>query len=160
MLKSKTFYKFALVGALNTALDFIILNLAVYILNPSAGSSIIKIINLVSTLVVMSISFYLNQRFVFAHKNKTKRIRQIHRFAIVNFGSILLFQVVLFSILNNLAWPANLIKDVLSGLKIDFFTLRFYQLNFAKVISTIAVMAWNFMLYNNYVFEEIRSKKE
>jgi len=135
---SQRVLRFAIVGAFNTLVNFIILNISFYELGISKISS-----NIVATSCALIISFYLNRNFVFAHKGHW--LKQFLTFAIVTaIGTLAI---------NNLVYivALHLLKSVSSD---------FIQINGSAVIATLFSMVWNYTGYRLIVFKKVNTNEE
>ena len=64
----KQFFKFGIVGGINTILSYIITNVGFYVLNLHA-----QIANFIAFFITVFISFILNRKFVFKQKNSNEK---------------------------------------------------------------------------------------
>lgn len=133
MKKHAEKFRFALVGALNTALDFALLFLF-------TGSGVHKIpANYLSTGIALLFSFFVNKSFTFRSKSGDAR-KQFALFLIITLAGLWILQpVIILSVDNLLAstgWSENIILFV------------------AKIVATVATLIWNYLLYSRYVFKK------
>mgnify|MGYP000924794888 CR=1 FL=1 len=145
-LKNNQGFWFALIGALNTLLDFAIL----FILK-SIGLSLI-LANIYSTTITFIISFFLNKKITFKSETKNRReiVREVILFTIVTLFGLWVIQNIIISI----AKP--IIIHYFGGINILFVNIS--QDNFAiltsKIIGTIFSLIWNFILYKKVIFKK------
>lgn len=140
--------KYGIVGILNTAIDFGLLNL----LHSQFGLSIVQA-NLISTTVAMITSFLLNRKYVFSEHDRSIW-RHGLSFLVVTAMGLYLIQTFIIHILT-VTWVAPLHAAVrlvhtvgLGGIFSDNLVIT----NGAKVVATVATLIWNFMLYKKVVF--------
>ena len=128
------FAKFGLVGVLNTAIDFGILNLLIAISGVTSGIGII-LINATSFSAAVLNSYFWNKDWVFSGGKKA------------NFASFLGVTLIGLSI-NSLVVYA--LTTYVSPILVDSDKL---WANFAKVLATALSLIWNFMGYKLVVFK-------
>lgn len=137
---------FLLIGAGNTLVDFVLLN----ILNLGLNWPII-LANLVSGSVGVTLSFILNSRFVF--KPAHRSVAQIYTFILVTaFGLYVLQNLVIYLLID--VWPAplKLADRVQASLGLPFSS-QFVMTNGAKAIATVVSLTWNYVCYDRIVFK-------
>jgi len=125
--------KFALVGFLNTAIDFGILNFLSVIFSVTKGAGIIPI-NAVSVSFAIINSFYWNKDWVFASRKQA------------NFITFAAITVIGLSINTAIVY---ILTTFFRPTIVDSPTL---WANFAKALATIVSMVWNFLGYRFIVF--------
>ena len=125
--------RFALVGGVNTALDFGILFLLTHFGVPKV------IANTCSTGVAFVFSFFANKKFTFKTQNTNVR-QEIIRFVIVTLFGLWVLQ-------NAIIWLATP----------PLLTLLHHEeraLLVAKLLATGVSLIWNYLLYDRYVFKK------
>jgi putative flippase GtrA len=124
--------RFGLVGALNTASDFAILN----ILAVGFGVPVV-LANTVSTGLCMVMSFFLNKKWTFKSTGKNY-----------------LREVVLFFVFTIIGmWViSNGIMALLVPMMPDWPELL--RVSLPKVVATVASLIWNFLAYRYIVFKK------
>jgi putative flippase GtrA len=128
---------FAGIGATNTVIDFIILNVLSLVFGlPKIGA------NVISTSVTMVISFFANKKFTFKSNSKNYR-REIVLFFVFTMIGLYIIQNLVISLLS-LLLPTDLGE--------------FWRLNIAKVLATGVSMVWNFITYKKFVFKKPSSR--
>ncbi len=128
----KQFGRFALVGVVNTLLDFGLLFLL-----RSAGLPMIAA-NIISTTTAFISSFVANKKYTFKTTG-TDLKRELTLFIVVTlFGLWVLQSIVLWAIT-----PA--LEDMLGNHR--------YGLLGAKLLATVVSMVWNYVLYTKLVFK-------
>lgn len=129
----KRILKFLAVGATNTLIDFAILNLLVQLLHLPLLLS-----NTISFSVAVINSYLLNKYWTFQDK-KPLYLKQFSLFLVISLVGLGLSNLILHfgSRAIVFLWP-----------DLTFTS----QYNFAKVISAIIVLVWNFSAYRYWVF--------
>lgn len=127
--------RFALVGALNTLVDF-----AIFICLTTFGLNTVAA-NVASTSCGMACSFFLNRSFVFNKKNGSAR-RDLLKFVIVTLIGLWIIQS---TIIIASGWALTEIFSLESGTTVNIIS---------KIIATFASLLWNYLWYNKYVFKE------
>ena len=125
--------RFALIGGINTAIDFLVLFILVGLGVPTLIS------NILSTSTALTFSFFANKKFTFKETNKITRSQVLQFLGITLTGLWIIQPVIIFTV-----------SFVLSGLKLDAFVVLFI----GKFIATIATLIWNYLLYKNFVFKK------
>ncbi|MFZ1360589.1 MAG: GtrA family protein [Candidatus Saccharimonadales bacterium] len=132
--------RFGVVGIINTAVDFIVLNILVSFF----GVSIVPA-NIISTTSAMLTSFGLNRKVVF-RASEGSAVRQLALFFVVSLTSIWLVQSTVmlgaFHILQSVTpWHHAVL------------------LNIAKLCGISVGFVWNYLGYNYLVFRGAKSHK-
>jgi len=125
--------RFAVVGGLNTAIDFAILFSLVALGLPTITS------NFLSTSVALIFSFFANKKFTFRHDDKSTSLQFIYFLIITLFGLWVIQPVIIEGI------------RLLIG---HLITNNFIVLLIGKVLATIASLIWNYLLYRKFVFKK------
>ena len=128
------FSKFALVGVLNTAIDFGILNLLILLTGITSGLGIIPL-NAVSFTTAVINSFFWNKKWVFQSR---KDANFLTFFAITLIGLLLNSGIVY--IITTFVPPVLISSETL-------------WVNMAKVLATGVSLVWNFTGYKLIVFK-------
>ena len=127
--------KFAQVGVLNTAIDFGILNLLIFVTGITSGLSIIPL-NAVSFSVAIINSFFWNEKWVF----KAKKEANFITFVIVT--------------LIGLAINSGIVYAITTFVPPTFVDSQTLWANLAKVLATGISLIWNFTGYRLVVFKK------
>ena len=140
--------RFALVGVFNTAFDFGILNSLVFIFGlPNVGA------NIISGSIAASVSFFLNQRFVFK-ADKGKSARQFVIFILITATGLYVLQnIIIYVLTKYITAPASWCFEFIELIKSGLMSEEFVRLNFAKVVATAASLVWNYVMYGRFVFK-------
>ena len=133
------FGKFVIVGFINTAIDFVILNALMYLANIYKGPEII-IFNAISFTVAVINSYMMNKYWTFGDKSREGAAKQFVEFLIVSIVGIILNTAIVYGV-------TTLIQPMF-GLGIKLWA------NFAKVMATAVVLGWNFIGYKFFVFKK------
>lgn len=128
-------FKFALVGVLNTAIDFGILNFFIAITGAVSGVGII-LINATSFSTTLVNSFFWNREWVFGGGKKS------------NFLTFALITLVGLSLNTGTVY---LLTTYVSPILVDSPTL---WANLAKILATVFSLIWNFTGYKMVVFKK------
>ena len=127
--------KFALVGVLNTAIDFGILNFFIFITQVTGGAGII-LINATSFSCALVNSYFWNRDWVFGQTKKSNFLT----FAVVTLIGLSINTGVVY-ILTTYVQPILVTSPTLWA-------------NLAKVLATILSLIWNFTGYKLIVFKK------
>lgn len=147
--------RFVVVGVINTATDFILLNILVSIFAlPLYGA------NLISAFVAMCVSFMLNKNFVF-RKDSQSDPRTFFTFIGVTLLSIWGVQtLVIFLLTQQFPQPLFTIADAAHSVGLaQSFSIEFIVNNMTKIIATVASLVWNYLFYKYVVFAPKTVKK-
>ncbi|MCA9348601.1 GtrA family protein [Candidatus Saccharibacteria bacterium] len=143
LVKKFDFIRFALVGVLNTILDFTILNTLV----AGLGAPVL-IANIISTSLTMIFSFRANQRLVFRSSSAERRHRQIILFISGTlFGLYVIQTLVIAALAHWWTGPLETLTNLLIGRSSDLLVI-----NLAKAAATATTMIWNYFFYKFVVF--------
>ena len=141
--------RFASIGVINTAIDFILLNIFAHAIGLPRIPS-----NIISASVAMVFSFFANRSIVFgAHGGRART--QAVRFLMVTMTSVYLIQNLVIYVLADLwTWPLDTAFDIVGILEQEAFIT-----NGAKAAATVASLVWNFKLYKRVVFTDGERQK-
>ena len=128
-------FKFSLVGVLNTAIDFGILNFFIFITQVTSGAGII-LINATSFSTALVNSYFWNRDWVFDQTKKSKFLT----FAVVTLIGLSINTGVVY-ILTTYIQPILVTSPTLLA-------------NLAKVAATLLSLIWNFTGYKLVVFKK------
>ena len=125
--------RFAIVGTINTAIDFGLLFLLTFLGLPKIAA------NTVSTGSAFVFSFFANQKYTFKSTNKNIK------YEIISFIIITLFG--LWVLQNGIIWLITpLIKNIVSQEQLALFA--------TKLLATTVSLVWNYCLYDKVVFKK------
>jgi putative flippase GtrA len=148
-LWSKMAARFVVVGIINTAIDFGILNFLVFAFDLNKLAA-----NTISVSIAMVISYMLNYSVVFRQKEQNHLKKALLFLIITAFGLWVLQNATIYIFLHWFTWPASVIKSLLELIGLDAISKDFVLLNTAKVIGTMVSMLWNFFMYRKFVFTD------
>jgi putative flippase GtrA len=132
------FIKFAIVGVLNTAIDFGILNLLMWAFGIYKGSWIL-LFNTISFSCAVTNSYFLNKYWTFGELSRI-RAGQFVKFFIISVGGALINSGIVFGITTFIPPAFGLGKELWA--------------NLAKVVATACSWIWNFTMYKFVVFKK------
>jgi putative flippase GtrA len=131
--------RFALVGAINTLVDFIIfLTLAKMIGLPAVAA------NVISTSCALAVSYLLNKKAVFGDTNSNNR-QQVTQFIVVTLSGLWVLQAIVITMM------ASLLNDIVPQLP------SVVVLIMAKAVATVFSLTWNYLWYSRVVFRKARA---
>ncbi len=133
------FGKFVIVGFINTAIDFAVLNVLMYLTNIYKGPEII-IFNAISFTVAVINSYIMNKYWTFGDKSREGAAKQFIEFLAVSIVGIVLNTGIVYGV-------TTLVQPMF-GLGIKLWA------NFAKAAATAVVLGWNFIGYKFFVFKK------
>lgn len=123
--------RFGVVGGANTAIDFGILFVLVFL-------GVDKIFaNFISTSTAFVFSFFVNRSFTFKSTTKTTK-KQIGLFVVITLFGLWVIQPI---IITGVGWMIN-----------DFGLRGPLVLLIGKVCATAVTLVWNYVLYRKFVF--------
>ena len=128
-------FKFSLVGVLNTAIDFGILNFFIFITQVTSGAGII-LINATSFSTALVNSYFWNRDWVFGQTKKS------------NFLTFMLVTLIGLSINTGVVY---ILTTYIQPILVTSPTL---WANLAKVAATLLSLIWNFTGYKLVVFKK------
>lgn len=136
--------RFAAVGCFNTVLDTSLL----LIFNKLIGLPVL-LSNTCSSLVAVSVSYFLNHSIVFRSSDKYS-VRKYFRFLLITGASIIIVQNVVIYLITGVLWQVSPTQQF-SFLEFNI-NLQTAILLFAKMSAVLVSMIWNFLLYKYVVF--------
>ena len=132
--------RFAIVGSINTALDFSILFILTMLFNISK-----ELANFISTSVSFLFSFFANKKYTFKSTSKNLK-RQFILFTIVTLFGLWVIQTIIIAA----------ITPVFTNLGIN----KPAALLISKLIATAASLIWNYTLYSRVVFKKPKNSSD
>jgi putative flippase GtrA len=151
--------RFAVLGVVNTVLDFVIYNI-LRVATHTTSNQVVRnvILNMISAGSVAVFSFFMNRKYVF--KDKKAGNERIWLFFVVTMIGIFVVQQAIFSLVlhidDGLATGLARVVDAISPMHPSH---NFYATNIAKAVGTLGSMIWNFQLYKRVVFKETAGQK-
>lgn len=131
--------RFALVGSINTALDFAILFLLTFGIHCPK-----ELANIISTTLSFIFSFTANRTYTFRSSGGNLR-KQLLLFTIVTLFGLWFIQTAIITLLAPTAHAAGLSASA--------------SLLISKLIATLASLTWNYLLYAKVVFTHSSAAK-
>ncbi|OGE81368.1 MAG: hypothetical protein A3H72_03750 [Candidatus Doudnabacteria bacterium RIFCSPLOWO2_02_FULL_48_8] len=133
------FIRFAIIGGLNTAIDFALLNLLSWATGIYEGNWII-LLNTISFSVAVINSYILNKRWAFGDQGSGEGGRKFTLFLAVSIVGAVINTAVVRVVSTNI--------DPMFGLSQELW------LNVGKVLATGLSLVWNFIGYKILVFKK------
>jgi putative flippase GtrA len=131
------FLRFAVIGAINTGLDFAILNLLMYLTGVYSGPTLV-ILNFISFTIAVINSYFLNKKWAFKDQANGDQGRKFVLFIVISLiGALINTGIV--------AGGTTYIPPML-GLSKELWA------NVMKLAATGASLVWNFIGYKLFVF--------
>ncbi len=135
----KQFVKFFVVGIINTAIDFMVLNLEMALTGITSGPYMF-VLNSISFSVATINSFFMNKRWTFEDKeNKESGIK---------FSQFLIVSVIGITINGGIVYAITSFTTPLLGMSPQLWA------NVAKLFATVVSLIWNFLGYKFIVFKK------
>ncbi|MBI4050039.1 MAG: GtrA family protein [Candidatus Doudnabacteria bacterium] len=132
------FVRFLVIGVLNTAIDFAVLNLLSYATGITRGNGLIGL-NLISFSVAVTNSYFMNKRWTFRYDARGRQTRKyVEFFILTGIGALI---------------NTAIVRVVSTNVEPLFGLSPREWLNFAKALATGVVLVWNFTGYKFIVFK-------
>ena len=132
--------RFAIVGSINTVIDFSILFALTTLFNVPK-----ELANFISTFVAFLFSFFANKKYTFKSTSKNLK-RQFLLFTIVTLFGLWVIQTIIIAA----------ITPVFTNLGIN----KPAALLISKLIATAASLIWNYTLYSRVVFKKTKNSSD
>ena len=132
--------RFAIVGGVNTALDFSILFTLTMLFNIPK-----ELANFISTSVSFLFSFFANKKYTFKSTSKNLK-RQFLLFTAVTLFGLWVIQTIIITA----------ITPVFTNLGVN----KPAALLISKLIATVASLIWNYTLYSRVVFKKPKNSSD
>lgn len=146
--------KFIGVGISNTIVDFVVLNVLVFLglrATLTIGQRQFLIANIISVSCAMVNSFIWNRKWTFSSKEKAVLLQVIKFLVITLIANYLIQQIVL----NQLYYRFDLLDKFAEILaRIIPKTKDFFKLNISKAFAVLCAGIWNFLGYKFFVFRK------
>jgi putative flippase GtrA len=133
------FLRFAIIGGINTAIDFAVLNLLSWGSGIYEGNGII-LLNMISFTVAVINSYYMNKHWAFKDQESGEQGKKFTLFLLVSVIGAVINTATVRIISTNI--------DPMFGLSQELW------LNAAKVVATGLSLVWNFVGYKLFVFKK------
>jgi putative flippase GtrA len=137
--------RFLMTGFFNTGLDFLLLNVMVFLLGAYP-----LVANTITVLIGITISYVLNHRFVFRNESKLSFRKYLTFLAVTGFSSLVIQNSIIYG------FEAAGAAGFLFSIPPVAFILEndALRLNVAKASAVLVGMVWNFTLYKFVVFKK------
>lgn len=136
----KQFTKFGLVGVINTVIDFSVLNFLIFIFGLSAGSYNYIVFKMISFMVAVTNSYFMNKYFVFNSKQEKPKYKEFITFLNVSAVGIVINFLIAFLFF----WISSRLYNS-SGSTLAVA-------NVGAILGSLSVFVWNFFGYKFFVF--------
>lgn len=138
--------RFTIAGAINTTVNFTVLNLVFYVLHQNELVSIV-----IATSCAIAVSFVLNRSFVFM--NTERPFNKLVRFVLVSAIGVFLIQNSIYLLVASLlhSYGADVIGAI-QQLTSHRLSKSFVIINLSNILASFAVMFWNYNSYKFFVF--------
>lgn len=146
---SPQFGKFVVVGFINTAIDFGVLNLLIYFTGIKEGSWIFAL-NLIAFSLATTNSYIWNKLWTFKAKATKEVSNEFGQFIIVSLVGAFINSAIVFGI-TTLLTPFMGLAPMFG---LDSGAWESLWANFAKVVATGIALIWNFLGYKFLVFKK------
>lgn len=149
--------KFIVVGVINTFIDYLILNILIYVGFTAflmfSGQKFL-IANIISVAVAMVNSFILNRQWAFSAE-KGNIYGQLIKFIVVTvIGMFVVHQIVFNLFYYQLGYIFDFIVRIAHYFNLTFLSKDLIILNFSKALAILVSMVWNFTGYKFLVFKK------
>ncbi len=133
------FSRFIVVGLINTAIDFGVLNLLIFITGIEMGIGVAVLNSIAFTAAVVN-SYFMNKYWTFGVKGETVKTTEASKFLIVSLIGLGINSGIVYGVANFVTPPFSKIGPV-------------SWINLAKVVATGMSLIWNFIGYKFLVFK-------
>jgi len=134
----KQFSRFVVIGLINTALDFAILNFLMWWTGIYSGIWLVSL-NMISFSIAVINSYYWNKRWTFKDKDKIEA-KEFSQFILVTLVGLFINSSIIYGI-------TTLVSPIF-GIPLELWA------NLAKVAATGISLIWNFVGYKLFVFKK------
>src|SRR3989344_3533918 len=149
--------KFIVVGVINTFIDYLILNILIYV-GFTAFLMLIGqkflIANIISVAVAMINSFILNRQWAFDAGRGNIYVQAVKFIVITAIGMFVVHQIVFNIFYYQLGYIFDFVSQVTHFLNLASLSKDFIILNFSKALAILVSMIWNFLGYKFLVFKQ------
>lgn len=135
----KQFSKFVIIGGLNTAIDFTILNIEMHLTGITNGPWFF-LLNTISFLIAVINSYFMNKRFTFQDATRNREETKIAQFITISIIGSLINSTIVTTIVTTV--------HPMFGLSPELWA------NVAKLCATGISLIWNFVGYKLFVFKK------
>ncbi|MBU1177309.1 MAG: GtrA family protein [Patescibacteria group bacterium] len=132
------FVRFGIIGGMNTAIDFGILNLLMWWTGIYSGGQIV-LLNIISFAIAVTNSYFWNKYWTFKDKDST---------GVLEFSQFIAVTLVGLVINSTIVYVVTTLVDPMFGLNETLWA------NLAKIVATGLSLIWNFIGYKFIVFKQ------
>jgi len=136
---AKQIFRFFVVGVINTGIDFLILNIEMFLTKITSGPGMI-VQNAISFGLATINSYYLNKYWTFDYKDKKKEG--------VKFAQFLIVSLIGISINTAIVYLFTTLVSPMFGMGNQLWA------NIGKILATGISLVWNFLGYKFIVFKK------
>lgn len=136
---AKQFIRFALIGVVNTGIDFAILNVLMFATGINEGPNLIYL-NLISFTAAVANSYFLNKKWAFKDNSQGDTGKK--------FSAFLAISIIGALINTGIVTGISTYIDPILGLSQGLWV------NVAKLLATGVALVWNFIGYKLIVFKD------
>jgi glycosyltransferase AglD len=133
------FSKFVVVGLVNTAIDFGVLNLLVFLTGIETGIGI-AVLNSIAFAAAVTNSYFMNKHWTFGVKGEAAKTTEVSKFLLISLIGLGINSGIVYGVTNFVTPPFVEIGPV-------------SWINLSKVIATGLSLIWNFSGYKFLVFK-------
>jgi putative flippase GtrA len=138
------FFRFALIGVINTLIDFGILNLLLYFYHVAPAETLkYTLLKSISFIAAVTNSFLFNKYWVFKHSDSSNNKKEVGSFLMISIAGLLVNDII-----------ASLVFSV--GTNIDTFSSTVWA-NIGALTGVAVVFITNFLGYKYLVFNPKKS---
>ncbi len=139
------FLRFGVIGAMNTGVDLVILNILMFISGYTDGTPY-SIFKTISFAAAATFSYFMNKRWAFRDKSKNQEVKKFSQFFVISIIGALI-NVTVASLVVNFAKPA-LDSTLIIPLSAQIWG------SVGALCGTAVGLAWNFLGYKFIVFKK------
>ena len=136
---AKQFSKFVLIGGVNTAIDFAVLNIEIKLTGMTSGSGLF-VLNTISFLVAVINSYFMNKYWTFQDVTRNREETKFAQFIGVS--------------LLGLGINSSIVAGITTFVAPVFGISPVLWANIAKLLATGISLIWNFVGYKLFVFKK------
>ncbi len=151
------FLRFAVVGVLNSAINFAVLNLLSHFTHITKGTGIIGL-GAIAFVAATINSYFLNKNWSFKDHSHFHEGQKFTFFLLVSLVGLFISTATVFIVTTYIIPPAGLV----TALSVDwpvigdrFANVAVFWLNFANVLAICFALIWNFYGYRKFVFKPL-----
>ncbi len=133
------FIKFAIIGGINTVVDFGILNILIWLTGITEGNGLIPL-NVISFSIAVVNSYFLNKKWAFKDQEVSDAGKKFSKFLLVSLIGVVINTAIVRVVSTNVEPLFNLSPQL--------------WVNAAKLTATAVSLIWNFIGYKLIVFKK------